>query len=153
MPTVTLREVTAENWRAIALLWHTLPHEERWVMPNAHSILEAFYDPENLFSRAIFHDDTPVGYVLFGVDLETTEWWAIRLMIAKHQQRKGYARAALQAVIAFLQGRTDTLYVSFDPLNEAARHLYTSLGFADTGRVEEDEVIYQLAFPSLRCPR
>jgi diamine N-acetyltransferase len=36
------------------------------------------------------------------------------------------------------------ILISFVPENVAARNLYASLGFVDTGEIEEGEIVYRL---------
>lgn len=146
-PTITLREIGADNYNYIARLWHTLTQEERgFVAHNALSILEAHYNPENLFARGIYHAEKPVGFVLYGNDPDTGKWWVVRLMVAKAEQGKGYGRAGLQTVIDLLREKTDVLYISFAPENETGRRLYASMGFQDTGEIDEGEIVYKLTF-------
>jgi diamine N-acetyltransferase len=69
-----------------------------------------------------------------------------RLMIAEQYQRKGFGRAAMEALLERLKslpGYTAIL-ISFVPENAAAKHLYTSLGFQDTGEIDDGEVVYRL---------
>src|SRR5947209_3030079 len=59
---VTLREVTQENVRSICAL-EVGESQKNFVAPNATSIAEAHYSDKAWF-RAIYADDTPVGFVL-----------------------------------------------------------------------------------------
>jgi diamine N-acetyltransferase len=110
-------------------------------------MLDVYNDSEHLSQLAAYADDMPVGYVMYGFDPDTRDWWIVRLMVAHDQQGKGYGRAIMQAVIAQLSAQPgcDAIHISFVPENAAARALYSSLGFVDTGRIEDGEVVYRLA--------
>jgi len=147
MPTITLRAIRRDNWRRIAFLSRTLPQDQqRFVAHNAISMLDAHYSDGALVDVGIYADDQPVGYVLYGRDTDTGKWWIIRLMIAHAEQGKGYGRAAMQQVIERLRATPgcEAIYISFEPENDAARNLYTSLGFVDTGEIEEGELVFRL---------
>ncbi len=146
--TITLQPITKENWRDVYLLTKTLTNEQRgFVADNAYSMLEALYDPDQLTEpRAIYAGETLVGFVMTYNDREYREHWIDRLMIAGEHQGKGYGRAALSLVVEqFRQAPIhDGLYISFKPENDAARRLYSSLGFLDTGIVQDGEIVFRL---------
>jgi diamine N-acetyltransferase len=147
MPNVTLRPINVENWRKIARMSDKLPVEQRrYVAHNAISILDAHYNPEHEFVRGIYAEDMPIGLLMYGFNDDDHTWWIIRLMIAHDQQGKGYGRAAMHAAIALLKTMPNctSIYISFVPENETARKLYASLGFVDTGKIDDGEVVYRL---------
>ncbi len=144
-----LRPLDKSNWRPISRLSRTLTWEQsQFVAHNAASMLEAIYDPEHLTVRGVYLDDEPVGLVMWADirDQEPKSYYIVRLMVAGPHQRKGYGRAVMEQVIDRLRDapECEKLYISFDPRNDAARKLYESLGFEDTGRLEDDEVVYRL---------
>jgi diamine N-acetyltransferase len=142
---ITLREVTNDNSRALAGL--KVAHgQRRFVASNAYSMREALDEPDSTFARGIYDGDTPVGFAMYGRDSETGRWWIIRLMVALEHQRRGYGRAAMLALVDILNANPDCaeVFLSFVPDNAAARALYSSLGFEDTGRIEDGEVVYRL---------
>ncbi len=143
--TITLREITKDNYNVIARLSHTLPPEEqRYVAHNAISILDAHYEGGSV--RGVYADETPVGLVYWGWDDDFGgSWWISRLMTAKPYQGKGYGRAVMQQVIDDVRAHgADALYISFVASNEVASTLYRALGFVDTGKVLEGEIVYKL---------
>lgn len=148
MTSVSLRNIDKDNWRVVARLSDQLPEEQRrFVAHNAISMLDYHYDQDTLSQKAIYADDTPVGYTLYGVDLEdSSTWWIIRLMIAPVHQGRGYGRSAMQQIIALLRTMPNcrAMRISFVPSNTGARRLYEQLGFRDTGKVEEGELVFQL---------
>ncbi len=154
MAAVTLRKIDKTNYREIALLTNTLTDEQKlMVTDNGISILDAHYrfgeDHPDMIAevRGIYADDEPVGLVLWAFDPAEAEkhWWVVRLMTAGTHQGKGIGRAALQQAIECVRELgADKLYIGFKPHNTVARHLYGSLGFVDTGEMQQGEVIYRL---------
>ena len=145
---ITLQPITKDNWRAVYQLTKTLSDEQRsFVADNGYSMLEALYDPDQLTEpRAVYADETLVGFVMTYNDREYEEHWIDRLMIAGEYQGKGYGRAALKLVVDQFREATihDGLFISFKPENHTARSLYESLGFVDTGVVQDGELVYRL---------
>lgn len=148
MSTVSLRDITAENWRTVARLSDQLSEEQRkFVAHNAISMLDCHYEQGTLGQKAIYVDETPVGYTLYGSDeQDATIWWIIRLMIAPAFQRSGYGRTAMQQIIAMLGTMPDcrSICISFVPANTGARLLYEQLGFKDTGTIMDGELVFRL---------
>jgi diamine N-acetyltransferase len=148
MTDVSLRDINKENWRIVARLSDQLSEEQRkFVAHNAVSMLDYQHDQDTLDQRAIYVDDTPVGYALYGVDeQDSTVWWVIRLMIAPSFQGRGYGRSAMQQIITLLRAMPGcaSICISFVPANTVARHLYEQFGFRDTGRVDEGELVFRL---------
>ena len=60
---VSLREVTRENLKAVLHL-KVAPSQEHLVADNATSIAQAHFYPEIAWFRAIYADETPVGFML-----------------------------------------------------------------------------------------
>jgi diamine N-acetyltransferase len=148
MSEVTLHNITQKNWRKIARLSDKLPEtQRRYVAHNAISMLDQHYEPENLYQFGVYDGDTPVGYVLYGVDPDTQYWWIVRLMIATDQQGKGYGAAVMQQLIDIMRAKPgcNAIYISFVPENTVARKLYERLGFVDTGKIEDGETVFRLA--------
>jgi diamine N-acetyltransferase len=139
-----LRDVTKDNWNRIVKL-KVADEQQGWVAPNWYSLLQSHYEGFGT-PRAIYDDDVPVGFVWYGKAPDDGRWFIIRLMMDVAQQGKGYGRAALHAIIAEMREQPDCrdIYISFVPGNDVARRLYESIGFVDTGKLEEDEHVYVL---------
>lgn len=152
---ITLRPITSENWRAVYRLTGTLTVQQQgYVMPNALSMLEAFYEPEVFSARAIYANvdddaETPVGLLMTGYDAENQRHWLVRFMIGGEYQHKGYGRAALQILIDEYNAlpTCEAVFVSVEQTNHVAQAFYASLGFLDTGRIIEADRIYRLPIP------
>ena len=58
---------------------------------------------------------------------------------------RGLGKAALAAALAYIRtfpcGRAKRCWLSYEPENAAARALYRSFGFRETGEMDGDEVI------------
>lgn len=142
-----LEPITSENWRKVIKL-NVDESQRGFVAPNYYSIIEAMFEPDNLFARAAYDGEDLIGFVMYGFDAEAKppRYWIVRLMVDSNHQRKGYGRAIMQQTIDILRQKPDcdAIYISFVPENESARALYTSLGFEDTGTIEDGEVVYKL---------
>ena len=142
------RPITKDNYRdAFRLKVH--PEQEKFVAPNTFSLLQAHYEPEfNATPQGIYDGDTMVGFVMYHPeDYEVSKLWFIeRLMVGQQYQGKGYGRATMEALIARLKAVPGyaAILISFVPDNDAAQKLYSSLGFVDTGEIEEGEMVYRL---------
>lgn len=141
---VTLREITADTVRAICGL-RVSPGQEGFVAPNAVSIAEAHFSPIAWF-RAIYADETPVGFVMLADDGEKGEYFLWRLLIAADWQGRGYGRRALEHLIAYVLTRPNAreLLTSYVPGEGSPRDFYRKLGFEDTGELDEDELVMRL---------
>jgi diamine N-acetyltransferase len=142
--TITLRPITRENVRESVGL-RTTEEQKSFVAENGLSLAQAYTDPE-LIPRAIYADDTMVGFAMYGRDNATGVDWIIRVMIDARHQGQGYGRAAMQELIALLREQPDCkeIRLSYVPGNAVAERLYVSLGFEATGEVEHGEVVMRL---------
>lgn len=144
---ITLRDVTQENWQAVARL-EVAPDQHLFVAPNVYSLAEAAYDP-TLTPVAIYSGDTLVGFALYTHEPFAGEWTftrtpyqgelgILRMMVDKQHQGNGYGRQAMQALIDRMSQLPGghAIILNFAPANHGARRLYESLGFVI---YEEDE--------------
>jgi diamine N-acetyltransferase len=127
--TVTLRPITKENWERAAEL-EVREDQRGFVVPNLRAIAEAQFYPWTR-PMAIYSGVVTVGFLVYGRDPADGEYWLYRFMIDRNQQRKGYGRQALAALIAHLRTLPDCSGVSvgYQPDNLAAEQLYLSAGF------------------------
>src|SRR5215470_11624768 len=84
--TVMLREVTRDTMRAVCHL-QVAAEQREYVADNAFSIAQAYFEPKAWF-RAIYADETPVGFVMLSDDPDAPEYFLWRLMIDAAQQGK-----------------------------------------------------------------
>jgi diamine N-acetyltransferase len=147
--TVTLRDITRDNVRAIVRL-KVRPDQQTFVADNATSLAEAHFQPHTRF-WAVYADDTPVGFVqlIDYPDAPVPYLW--RFMIDAAHQGKGYGRQALLLVIAHVRARptATALELSFVPAEGGPEPFYESMGFVRTGEMEGDEAVVRLVFNPL----
>jgi len=141
---VSLRPVTPENVYEVLRLRVT-KEQEQFVADNARSLAEAAYNPF-AWPRAIYADETPVGFVMLYDDPHTPEYFLWRLLIDQRYQRLGLGRQAIQQVIEYVAGRPNatSLGVSYVPAEGSPQPFYTSLGFVDTGETQDEERVMRL---------
>jgi diamine N-acetyltransferase len=142
---VALREVTGETVREICRLV-VKRGQEGFVAPNAVSIAEAHFSPAAWF-RAIYADDTPVGFVMLEREPATHEYMLWRFMIAGDHQGMGYGRRALELVVDDIRAADPAateLLTSWMPGDGSPEGFYVGFGFVPTGEVDEDELVGRL---------
>lgn len=142
---VSLREVTADSLDAILTLT-VGPDQEDFVAPNAVSIAEAYFEPKAWF-RAVYADETPVGFVMLYDDPEKPDYYLWRFMIDARYQRHGFGRRAMELLIEHVRTRPNAaeLRLSYVPAAGGPEAFYTGLGFINTGRIVDDEMEMKLA--------
>jgi diamine N-acetyltransferase len=148
---VSLREVTSQTVRAVTdLRVSTL--QQSYVASNAVSIAQAYFHPEAWF-RAVYVDDTPVGFAMLEDPTLLTDWigpaqvglW--RFMIDERHQGHGHGRAALRLVIDHVRTRPGQtkLRTSCVPGPHSPIGFYERCGFVRTGEFDDAEEILELS--------
>jgi diamine N-acetyltransferase len=145
--TVTLRDITRENWRECARM-RVAPTQVNFIASNLYSIAQSKCEPECV-PLAVYDDEQMVGFVMYRPeDYGLAKIWFIdRVMIGEDHQQKGFGRAAMLALIDHLRSQTgyNAILISFVPENAVAKKLYSDLGFKNTGETDESgELIYRL---------
>jgi diamine N-acetyltransferase len=144
--TISLREITKDNIRAVLNL-HVDASQRSFVADNARSLAQAGLEPK-AWTRAIYADDTPVGFVMNFEDQEKPTYYLWRYMVDYRYQGMGFGKRALELII----DRVKTLpnaaayYLSYVPAPHGPRDFYTKLGFVETGEVHGDEIEMVLKF-------
>jgi len=151
---VSLREITAETVRQITSL-SVSQEQQRLVASNAVSLAQALFSPDAWY-RAIYADDTPVGFLmLYDESLRTgpsdhpkVALW--RFMVDAQFQGQGVGTAALDQVIAHVRnkGLFSSLLVSYVPAPGSPEQFYLRAGFTHTGKVDNGEVVLELRLKS-----
>ena len=145
-PVVRLRPVDAGSWRDVAALT-VAPGQERFVAaPTYYLALCAYGDVWHPMSVHQAGDDGVVGFLMWGVDDADGSCWLGGLLVDAAQQGRGVGRAAVVEAIRMLRERAGSagLALSYQPENTVAKQLYASLGFVETGEVDDDEVVARL---------
>ncbi len=128
----------------------------KMVAPNAVSVAQSFLS-NNAWARGIYVDDTPVGFImLFDPTLNIVaakakneaidSLYVWRLMIDFAHQGKGYGEQALRAVIDKARGMPGikTVTLSYVMETGSAKPFYEKLGFRDTGKIDDGEMLMEL---------
>jgi diamine N-acetyltransferase len=136
-----LRDVTPDNWRDVVRIE---PREEqkRFVASVAYYLNLCHYG-EEWQPLALYLDGKPVGFAMWGYDAEEDSHWIGGLIIDAKHQGKGYGRTAMETLLDHLamQPEYRKAALSYQLENTAARRLYASLGFVETGERAEDELV------------
>ena len=152
-----LEKVTGKNvWDILKL--EVLDDQKYFVAGNDTSIIEAYIaitGNGHAFPIGIYEGDTPVGFIMIGFDVD--DYWddapeiargnynLWRLMIDKKYQGKGYGKEAVRLALEFINtfpcGSAEYCWLSYEPENKAARNIYSSFGFSETGEMDGEELI------------
>ncbi|WP_027626146.1 GNAT family N-acetyltransferase [Clostridium lundense] len=153
---IELQKITEDNFNDCIKLE---PKEEQrsYVASNLLSLAEAYVALSNNegipMPYAIYNNDVMVGFIMLvyieaAEDTDENTYWVCRLMIDKEYQGKGYGKDAMTKVIelvrTFPYGKALALSLSYEPENIVAKTLYASLGFVETGDIEDGELVAKL---------
>jgi diamine N-acetyltransferase len=142
-PEVQLVEVDASNWREVAAV-KPMAGQEAFVAATTYYLCLAHYGGE-WSPLAIVSDESVVGHLMWAVDEEDGSTWLGGVVINSAAQNQGVGRAAVLSFIdRFSSGSRVDLALSYAPDNTVARHLYSELGFIETGEMEEDEIVARM---------
>jgi diamine N-acetyltransferase len=96
--------------------------------------------------RAIYADDTPVGFVMVSDDAEKSEYYLWRYMVTGEYQGLGFGLRALQLVVDYVRTRPGAkeLSLGYVPGEGCPRDFYARLGFVDTGEQHGGENVMRL---------
>jgi diamine N-acetyltransferase len=141
---VTLREVTKDTVYDVCQL-QVADEQREYVARNAFSIAQAHFEPKAWF-RAIYADESPVGFLMLSDDPGAPKYYLWRLMVDAAFQGNGFGRKAIELLVEYVRTRPAAreLLVSYHPGPHSPREFYLKLGFHDTGRVDEGEVVLTL---------
>ncbi len=143
---VSLREITEDTVYSIIKLSETLSDDQqKMVAPNAVSIAQAHFS-DNAWFRAIYADETPVGFVMLYDNPDKGEYFLWRLMIAEPHQRTGFGKRAIELLVDHVKSRPNAtnLGASYVPTDGGPEGFYKKLGFEPTGEVEHGEIVIRL---------
>jgi len=145
---IILKRITRRNLGSVLKL-KVKPKQEFLVATNAKSIAQAHFYREAWY-RAIYHDDTPIGFVLLvdrtlkykRIKLKNPALYIWRLMIDGKYQGKGYGREAVELVINHLKTRPNAKEITLhhEQTKGNAGAFYEKLEFKLTGKILHNEV-------------
>jgi diamine N-acetyltransferase len=149
---VRLVEITPENAAAVRRLRVTAG-QEAYVASVAESLEEAAASPEaGPWCRAVYINDTPVGFVMLGISVEAQDerypfrYFLWRLLIDERFQGRAYGAETIDSVVAELRTHpgADALFTSVAPGADSPIGFYEHCGFVRTGQIFDDEVVLRL---------
>ena len=134
---ITLQEITRENIDAVLAL-RVDENQRDFVSSNAESLALTYAYPNTAYPFAVYADAEPVGFIMMGY-YEVKQYYTLwKFMIDYRYQNRGYGRKALELGIEYMKDRfhVSEIYTGVVPGNEAAKKLYWSAGFRETGLIE-----------------
>lgn len=138
---VELREITKENYEECLSL-NVAESQKYFVSSNAYSLAQAWVYHDTAFPFAVYADNTMVGFIMLSY-YEAEDCYTLwKFMIDWKYQNKGYGRKALKLGIDYLADRfkTEEIYTANYSSNDAARNLYRSFGFCETGEAVGNDI-------------
>ncbi|MBT3714394.1 MAG: GNAT family N-acetyltransferase [Anaerolineae bacterium] len=144
---VSLREVTRDNLDEVLRL-KVAEAQRKFVAPNSTSIAQAHFYPEEAWFRAIYADETPVGFLMLSDDAKKAEYFLWRLMVDNKYQGMSFGRRAIELLVTHVKTRPNAtkLLTSCVPGEGSPFNFYKSLGFEPTGEVDDGEDVMELLF-------
>jgi len=147
---LSIRPVTKDNWLTLARL-KVSEDQANFVAPNIYSIAEAQFGEDSeqghwdSYPFGIYDDETPVGFLMyeFNFDSPKMQGFVVRLMVDEKFQGKGYGKFGVEKMIEIFRAeeRVKVAGTSYEPENEAARKLYATYGFEETGEIWQGETL------------
>lgn len=136
---VELRIITKENLEEVLNL-SVYEYQESFVSSTAYSLAQAYVYHETAFPFAVYAEDKIVGFIMMGYYETKKQYTLWKFLIDKNQQNKGYGREALKQGIMYLKDKYDVkeIYTGVALGNEKAKNLYSSIGFKETGLIEDN---------------
>ena len=167
---IRLEKITDDNVEEVVKL-RVAKEQKEFVASNEWSLVDAYLSlakGEPVFPFGIYNGKTPVGFIMISYfndwsGYERDAWlnsadyrfyqdkyfyYIWRFMIDKKYQGRGYGKEALKLALDFIRtypcGEAGYCVLSYEPKNEAAKSLYSSLGFTELnepGYYEEGDEI------------
>ena len=152
-----LKKINRNNIGEILKL-EVFDNQKSFVATNNSSIIEAYIaitEDNDVFTFGIYKDETPIGFLMIGYDVNSDDEGAPRiakgnyniwcLMIDKKFQEKGFGKKAMDLALGFINtfpcGTAEYCWLSYESDNDVARQLYKSAGFVETGEKDGDEIV------------
>ena len=152
-----LKKINRKNVGEILKL-EVFDNQKRFVASNNISIIEAYIaitENNDVFIFGIYKDDTPIGFLMIGYDVNSDDadapkiakgnyniW---RFMIDKKFQGKGFGKKTIELALEFINtfpcGIAQYCWLSYESDNDIARQLYQSVGFVETDEKDGEEIV------------
>ena len=118
--------------------------QEEFVSHPIRSLAQAYVYRNQCQPFGIYQDEEMVGYVMVIYDYDVPEYDIWHMMIDETRQGKGYGKEALKRVLEYIEtkpfGESNRVVLTCNQQNIPGLRLYRSLGFQETGNVDEDEI-------------
>ena len=143
MSGVSLRQIDEGNFLDCFAL-KLAEGQERFVSSPVRSLAQAYVYRRCCTPFGVYAGETMVGYVMVIYDSDENTYNLWHLMIDRRFQGRGYGRAAVERALDYIRkkpfGDSGRVLLTCSPENRNAWKLYLDLGFAETGRRDEDEI-------------
>lgn len=140
---VTLKCITEDNFLD-AFHLKLRKDQEEFVSHPIRSLAQAYVYRNQCQPFGIYQDEEMVGYVMVIYDYDVPEYDIWHMMIDGARQGKGYGKEALKRVLEYIGtkpfGESNRVVLTCNQQNIPGLRLYRSLGFQETGNVDEDEI-------------
>lgn len=136
---VELKAITKDNFEDVISL-KVSEHQQAFVSSTAHSLAQAYVYRDTAFPFAIYADDTLVGFIMLGFYEQKKQYTLWKFLIDNKYQNHGYGKEALKMGIEYLITTfgAKEIYVGVSSENDIAKQLYSSVGFKQTGLIENN---------------
>ncbi len=140
---ISFKEITQNNFFDCMKL--SVREDQPFVASNAFSVAESKLFPFWI-TKAIYHEDEMVGFLMYAKFYEKNELYLCRFMIDQKHQGKGYGKAVLDKLkeIALSDEKIHKIALSTDPKNANGIRIYEKFGFVDMNYMEDDEEVFTL---------
>ncbi len=132
---ITFRPADKTNRRAFKALT-TEKGQRDFIYSNTVCLFQARHEPE-CRAEAVFDGETLIGFVFYGKKRRerANRLWVYSLMIGSQFQGRGYGKAVFGSLVKRIYSFYGAvpLYLSVNPRNTAAIHIYEKRGFVRTG--------------------
>lgn len=143
MNTIILKKIDETNFTS-AFNLKLREDQLAFVSHPIRSLAQAYVYYNQCTPFGIYHNDTMIGYVMVIYDYDLEEYNIWHMMIDESYQHNGYGKAAMNKCLAYIRtkpfGPSNKVVLTCNKDNMIALRLYKSLGFSDTGTIDEDEI-------------
>ena len=140
---IRLETVTPNNWR----LGLKVSEKQKGFVSDDMKLLARAYAYRGNRSKAfiIYNDNIPVGMALYYDCEEINAFDFSQLFIDERYQGKGLGTEAAGQIIEMMKndGKYDKVVLCYIDGNEAAKNMYTKLGFYPNGESDGNEIVME----------
>lgn len=143
---IQFKEITRENfWECVSL--EVAEGQNDFVTTNAVSIAQAKVQPECI-PLAIYDGEDMVGFLMYCIDEDDSEYWIYRMMIDQKHQSKGLGKKSLELLLSNIKEdkSRNKIFLGVHKESTAAVRLYEGCGFKFDGQVFGSEHIMRLDY-------